>query len=293
MKKSVHHNLLPGLIIAVVTFLLTLTFLNLYFAHPIKKTSTSSATSSADIISSSSAQKESKALEIVSEPKYSGFCLNVPILLYHHIQPESLAKTAGQTSLTVDNGIFDQQMVYLSSHGYTTITAKQLIEAIRSHSQLASKSILVTIDDGYKDAFTYAFPILQKYHITANFMIPTGLIGGADYMSWGDLEEMGRSGIAYFVDHTWSHYAVSRGPEDKIRSEILTAKQQLEKHLGQKVDIFAYPYGTSDSVSIKILQENGFLGAFSTIAGFYQCDSFIMNLHRNRIGNSSLSSYGL
>jgi hypothetical protein len=42
-----------------------------------------------------------------------GFCLKVPVLMYHHIQPEATAKELGQTSLTVDNGIFDQQMSYL------------------------------------------------------------------------------------------------------------------------------------------------------------------------------------
>ena len=56
------------------------------------------------------------------------------------------------------------------------------------------KGILVTIDDGYKDAFEYAFPILQKYRITANFMIATGLTG-EDNMSWDQISQIKQSGL--------------------------------------------------------------------------------------------------
>src|ERR1035437_5857652 len=65
----------------------------------------------------------------------TGFCLHVPILTYHHIQPEAVAKELGQTSLTVDSGMFDQQMAYLVSNGYTPILANELITALLGHSQ--------------------------------------------------------------------------------------------------------------------------------------------------------------
>lgn len=222
-----------------------------------------------------------------------GYCLNVPILYYHHIQPQSLAIEKKQTALSVDNTEFDSQMAYLSSQGFTTLTAKTLVEALKNHTGVPLKSILVTLDDGYKDAYTNAYPIFQKYHITANLLIATGLLGGPDYMSWGEVEEMARSGLIYIVDHTVSHYSVNYGSLDKIKYEVEAAKQQLEEHTGQTISIFAYPYGGFNDLSISVLKQDGFTGAFSTIPGFWQCDSFIMTLHRNRIGNSSLSFYGL
>lgn len=228
-----------------------------------------------------------------TEPPLVGFCLNVPILMYHHIQPMSIAKEKGQTGFTVDSGVFDQQIAYLTSHGYTTLKANDLVNALRSKTQLPSKSILITFDDGYKDIYDYAYPIFQKYGVKANLMIPSGLVGGADYLSWGQIEEMGRSGLIYYTDHTWSHYAVNNGSLDKIKYEIETSRQLLEQHSGQKIDIFTYPYGSSGSKAMQVLQEDGFQAAFSTIPGFWQCDSFIMNLHRNRIGNASLASYRL
>lgn len=222
-----------------------------------------------------------------------GYCLNVPVLLYHHVQPQAQAIEKSQASLSVDSEVFDQQMAYLASSGYTTITAKTLVDALRNKTQVSPKSILVTLDDGYKDNFDYAYPIFQKYRITANLLIPTGLLGGANYMSWDQVKEMKNSGLIYLIDHSWSHYSVNYGSAEKIKYEINTAKQQLQENTGQEVDIFGYPYGGFDDLSINVLKEEGFRGAFSTIPGHWQCDSFIMALHRNRIGNSPLSYYGL
>ncbi len=220
------------------------------------------------------------------------YCARVPVLMYHHIQPNAEARKKGQTSLSVDNGMFDNQMAYLKSHGYTTISAKQLVDSLRTHVGLPSKSIVLTFDDGYKDNYTYALPIFRKYGITANLMLATGLMEGADYLSWNQINEMKNNGV-YLTDHTWSHYGVGNGSKEKIKFEIETAKKQIEDHTGQQVTIFTYPYGSYGAVSTTILQQDGFLGAFSSIPGFTQCDSFILTLHRNRIGNAPLSAYGL
>jgi peptidoglycan/xylan/chitin deacetylase (PgdA/CDA1 family) len=223
----------------------------------------------------------------------AGYCLNVPVLMYHHIQPNSLAKERGQGALSVDNGEFDLQMGYLVSSGYSVISAEQLVNALINHTGLPSKSIVITMDDGYSDIYAYAYPVLQKYHIVANLMIPTGLLGGQDYLTWSQVAEMVHSGLAYLGGHTWSHYSIAQGPTDKINFEITTGKQQLQDYTGQNVNVFTYPYGSFNNNAIAALRQNGIIGAFSEIPGHWQCDSFVMALHRTRIGNSPLSYYGL
>jgi peptidoglycan/xylan/chitin deacetylase (PgdA/CDA1 family) len=223
-----------------------------------------------------------------------GYCLRVPILTYHHIQPEAIAKELGQTSLTVDNRIFDQQMAYLTANGYTPIWANELVNALLAHSQLPGKPIMVTMDDGYADNAVYALPVLQKYGIKANLMLASGLVGGnPDMLTWDQVGQMKGSGLVYFTNHTWSHYSVSNGPQTKIESEIDIAQTQIQDHTGQTVNIFTYPYGSFSNNAIQTLQRKGYIGAYSTIPGQYQCDSFIMTLHRTRIGNASLSYYGI
>jgi len=128
--------------------------------------------------------------------------------------------------------------------------------------------------------------------------IPTGLLGingSNSYFDWGQLGQMIGSGIVFAYDHTWSHYPVGSGTEEKDQYEILTAKQQLEAHFGKPVTIFSNPYGSgaSNPRVIALLIKDGFAGAFSTIPGTIQCDSSIYFLHRTRVGNAPLSAYGL
>lgn len=224
---------------------------------------------------------------------YAGFCLNVPVLMYHHIEPEALAKSEGHASLTVDPAYFDQQMQYLTSHGYQAITPDQLADALISRVNLGPKKVVLTFDDGYEDIYTYAYPIFQKYHMEANLMIPAGLLENPDYLKWSQLKEMVNSGLVNAYDHTWSHASLGGSSQQKIQFEVLTSKKELEQNLGRTVDVFVYPYGSYNSTVENILRQDGFRIAFSTIPGFWQCDSFIMNLHRTRIGNASLSAYGL
>ena len=215
-------------------------------------------------------------------------------MTYHHIQPESAAKELGQTSLTVDYGVFDQQMSYLASSGYTPIWANELINALLTHSQLPGKPVMVTMDDGYADNAIYALPVLQKYGIKANLMLASGLVGGnPDMLTWDQVNQLKSSGLIYFTNHTWSHYAISNGPQSKIDSEIDVAQTEIQDHTGQTVNVFTYPYGEFNNNAIQTLQRKGYIGAYSTIPGQYQCDSFIMALHRTRIGNSSLAAYGI
>jgi peptidoglycan/xylan/chitin deacetylase (PgdA/CDA1 family) len=222
-----------------------------------------------------------------------GYCLNVPVLMYHHVQPNAEAQSKGQSALSVDNGEFDLQIGYLVGNGYTLISTQQLVDALVGHSGLPPKSIAVIFDDGYNDIYTYAYPILQKYHAVANIAVITGLVDGSNYLSWGQIEEMSHSGLVSMVNHTWSHYFITHGSSDKVRFEISTAKQQLQDHTGQNIDTFVYPYGAINSSAIAALEQEGVRGAFSEIPGHWQCDSFIMALHRTRIGNAPPSYYGL
>lgn len=237
--------------------------------------------------------------EAVDLKPASGYCLMVPVLLYHHIQPEADAVTKGQTSLSVDSAIFDQQMAYLASSGYTTLSAAQLVNAILSHSALPAKSVVVTMDDGYLDNYLYAFPVMQKYHLVGNLMVPTGLLGitsGTNtYYTWDNLKQMIGSGTMFAYDHTWSHYPLAQGPADKDVQEMTTGQKQLQQYLGSVSPIFVYPYGSGQTLPWvwDLLKSNGFVAAFSTLPGVYQCEGNIMDLPRIHIGNAPLSGYGL
>ncbi len=55
------------------------------------------------------------------------YCLNVPVLLYHHIQPMRIAASLGHAQLTVGSDYFDMQMAYLVANKYHPISADELV----------------------------------------------------------------------------------------------------------------------------------------------------------------------
>jgi len=236
---------------------------------------------------------ENDKVKTVNKPTEDDYCLTVPVLTYHRIQPWKEAVQKGQTAGTVDNQIFDQQMSYLAQKGYHTITAEELVNALINKSSLPEKSIVITLDDGYENAYTYAFPVAQRYQIIINLMIPTGLVGNSEFLSWDQIKEMQNSGRVYFTAHSWSHFPLNQGQISKIQFEVKTSKEQLEQHTGQSISIFTYPYGSFNDQVINVLKENSFLAGFSTLPGKLQCRSYLMTLRRIGVGNTSLFSYGL
>jgi peptidoglycan/xylan/chitin deacetylase (PgdA/CDA1 family) len=232
---------------------------------------------------------ETASAEVTPSEEY---CIDVPVVMYHHVQPIQMAELLGHKALTADSRIFEDQISYLSENGYTALDAQDLVDALQSGSTLPEKSIIITIDDGYDDNYTYAFMIAKKYQFLMNFMIPTGLIGKPGYMQWEHLQELKDSPYASIYNHTTSHAPLGYITKDKIVEEVVTANEQLAVNLGLETKIVTYPYGAYDDEAVETLKELGMTAAFSTDNGRTHCRSTNMNLPRIRIGNAPMSYYG-
>jgi len=221
------------------------------------------------------------------------FCLNVPVILYHHVQPLEIADQLGHKVLTVDSTIFDEQMQYLVKNGYTALSAEDLANALLTYHQVPEKSIVITIDDGYDDNYTYAFLDAKKYHLIMNFMIPSGLIDKPGYMNWDHLKEMNESPYARIYNHTATHAPLGLLSQKEIDDELSSSSAAFTANLGLDNTVFTYPYGSYNDLAVEMVQKHGFIAAYTTVAGRRQCRSEIMTLHRDHIGNASLALYGL
>lgn len=70
--------------------------------------------------------------------------------------------------------------------------------------------------------------------------------------------------------HTVTHSCLSALSEEEQRYEITSSKQQLEKLLGRKLNVFSYPFGKKndyDMTSVRICREAGFLKAAAAFPG--------------------------
>ncbi len=55
---------------------------------------------------------------------------------------------------------------------FNVVRMEQVIDAVNGKSELPENAILLTIDDGYADNYTYAFPILEEFGFQGSFFIP-------------------------------------------------------------------------------------------------------------------------
>jgi len=128
----------------------------------------------------------------------------VPILLYHSITDDA---TPRYRRWTVSPAMFAAQLAYLHEHHYTPITVSQLVHAFSDTTQLPSRPIVLTFDDGLADFYTNALPILAKHHFRATLYITTGYVGGTSrwlaalgegerpMLQWSQLSEIDAAGI--------------------------------------------------------------------------------------------------
>lgn len=226
------------------------------------------------------------------DPRVYGPCKIVPVLLYHHIEPKEEALASGHKNIFVDNTTFSGQLDYLASRGYKTITPDELMSGLAAGS-VGSKNVVLTFDDGYEDFYKYAYTELVKRGMRATLFVATGLMGNPGYLSWNQISEMKGSGLITFGNHTWSHKNVGQGTEEAISYEIKTAQTQLTEHGLAPITTFAYPYGPGGAVAKKVLQELEIKSAFTTNPTWYQCAKLPYDLGRTRVGDTSLSFYGL
>jgi len=103
------------------------------------------------------------------------------VVMYHGITVHSYNPPVW-THLPVDT--FRQQLQFLKSH-YTFVTLDQVVDALDGNSILPENAALITFDDGYKDNFDVAFPVLQEMEIPATIFLTVDRIG-TDHPLWVD-----------------------------------------------------------------------------------------------------------
>lgn len=231
-----------------------------------------------------------KPVTVESMSEEYGPCTKVNVLMYHHIQDEKTAKEKGQMSLTVTPDFFRKHLQYLKDNGYSVITMAELKNFFNGGAVLPKKSVMITIDDGYKDNYEVMYPILKEFSFKANVFVATGLLNNPGYMTWDDLNQM--KDLVYFGNHTWSHYS-SSGTKEKQTEEINLADKQLREHGLNDEKIFAYPYGSASKNAKEVLTNDGYQVAFTTVHGNILCRGKSLELPRIRVGDASLKSYGL
>ena len=189
---------------------------------------------------------------------YPGGYVTVPILCYHRFGPKS-------SQLAVTPAAFEAQMEYLSRNGYHVISLAQLAGFLERGEPVPRKSVVLTIDDGYRSTYEVAFPILRKFGFQATVFLYSDFVGAPDALTWPQMKEMESSGLVKIQPHSKTHAnLVTRLAgetdakyRDRMRAEVDTPVRLIQDRLAVPSLAFAFPYGDVNETVIDLLKRDG------------------------------------
>lgn len=210
--------------------------------------------------------------------------LSVPILMYHYVSAPPPDADAVRRDLSVSPAQFEEQLRYLRDAGYVSISLRELTLALQTGQPLPEKPIIFTFDDGYRDAYDNAFPLLRRYGFTGTFFVITSLadVGHPDYLTWEQVLEMDAAGMAIEA-HGYSHMDLRRRSVDYLVWQVLGAKEAIEARTGKPVRFFCYPSGKYDARVMQVLHSADYWGAVTLIEGVRQQSEHMFELQRIRV----------
>ncbi|PWH14095.1 MAG: hypothetical protein DDG58_13100 [Ardenticatenia bacterium] len=214
--------------------------------------------------------------------------IDVPILMYHYISAPPPDADRYRRDLSLAPEDFEAHLAWLRSQGYQSITLHTLVFHLLAGWPLPEKPIVLTFDDGYRDHYTNAFPLLQKYGYVGTFFLVTRPIddGDPNYLTWEMVTEMHRAGMS-MQPHGYRHFDLKGKPIDFLIYEIVGAKEAIEARTGEIARFFCYPSGSYDRQTIRVLESAGFWAAVTTVPGRHQGTDRLFELERLRVRNTT------
>lgn len=196
-----------------------------------------------------------KKAQVVAAP------IGATILVYHTVEPKTDKKEGVmQKHYHILPENFRAQMQYLKDNGYAVIPMKVYLDSITKGTEIPKKSVVLTFDDGWKNQYEYAYPILKEFGYTATFYIISGTVGSKPYMSWDNIKELDKAGMD-IQSHTATHANLTKVSEQKVTEELTRSKKTLEEKLGHGISMLAYPYYGNNAVVQKLVAQAGYTSA--------------------------------
>jgi peptidoglycan/xylan/chitin deacetylase (PgdA/CDA1 family) len=220
------------------------------------------------------------------DPDMTNRIATVPILMYHYISTPPTLNDKLRVNLSVPPDQLEQQLQFLKRNGFNTISLYDLHKYLVTGAQLPPKPIILTFDDGYRDHYENAFPLLLKYDMVGTFFIITDPVfqNHPAYMTWDMAREMARHGMSIEA-HTKSHPDLRNRSVQYLKTQVGESFDAIQTEVGTKPRFFAYPAGQFDSNVMQYLAERDTWGAVTTQWGTRHTIQNSLTWTRLRINN--------
>lgn len=186
-----------------------------------------------------------------------------------HRVVEQRSEDPNQRELEVTPEYLEQVISKYLKNGYTFVPIDSVFNAHRF--------VCLTFDDGYRDNYTTALPILKRLGIPFAIYISTNFIDNKQPMWWYPDQQLGlsleelraidREPLCTIGAHTLSHPRLDTLTVIEQQKEIVESKVILEQWLGHPIQHFSYPHGAYNDDTLSIVKSAGFRSALCAWGG--------------------------
>ena len=218
----------------------------------------------------------------------------VAILGYH-----DFTESRRPTQMIIHIDDFRAQMQAIKDAELSVISMQQFLDWKRGKQDIPEESVMITIDDGWKDTHTLAMPVLREfgYPFTA-FLYKNYISVGGRSMTLSQIQELVEAG-GTICSHSVSHRNMAKPKgnteEEKLawlKSELEESHYFLEQNFPQGVlKTFAYPYGIFNDQVVELAGEFGYQAAFTVSPGKASWEGDIMRVNRYIIHGNASSTF--
>lgn len=206
----------------------------------------------------------------------------VSVLMYHPIADLDW-KYAVKTEM------FERQVAYLLRH-YHIVPLDHIVEYVEGKRDLQDRSVALTFDDGYADAYTIVFNLAKKYQFPFTVFLttvlePMGKLGNLPRLTWPMIIEMTQSGLVTFEIHGHAHLNLKDISErvGEMEREIGVCRNEIEIKTGYVPRYIAYASGHKNRNVIEYVKASGLKAGFSINEGIVQKGSDPYTIKRTQV----------
>ncbi len=205
--------------------------------------------------------------------------IQFPIVMYHQIS----RKTDNLGKYIISCEQLAEDLDYINSMGYTTVTVQDLINYVNGKSSLPEKPIMITFDDGHETAYTIVYPLLKERNMCAVVSV-IGYLADLyteiddhndtySYLNWDEIKELSDTPEIEIQNHSYNMHSIETGGRRGI-AQISTESEEdyftaISEDVGKmqialmkkgetKATAMVYPYGSHTDSTLEICKKLGF-----------------------------------
>lgn len=110
------------------------------------------------------------------------------ILSGHRISSATHGERKGVLPLELETGIPSERfeaLLRFIKEKMNPVSLEEIVNFVAGKKEIPDRAVAITLDDGYMDNYTNAFPLLKQYEIPATIFLATGFIDN-DRLFWWD-----------------------------------------------------------------------------------------------------------